>query len=93
MHKKYHSAKFSACLPHKISSGITLGNLAAKVMQIDIINRVTSDGATLQVTKYSAIQYICLFVLVLIKRHRKFVVSLPLNAAQGSHTAEPVGRG
>ena len=27
------------------------------------------------------------------KRHMKFVVSLPLNAAQGSHSAAPMGRG
>ena len=27
------------------------------------------------------------------KRHTKFVVSLPLNAAQGSHSAAPMGRG
>ena len=27
------------------------------------------------------------------KRHMKFVVSLPLDAAQGNHSATPMGRG
>ena len=39
-----------------------------------------------------------LFGLVLVwlyvdKQHTKFAVSLPLNAAQGSHSAAPMGRG